>query len=217
MILMDPNLFGHAANVLFLCAYLVKDMLWLRAISIVACFIMILFNYYVPEQPLWVGIFWNAVFITVNGVRSIMLILERQQAVFSGDEQELYDRVFRHLSPPEFAKVLKVGSWVMIDAGAALMEEGKLPEALILICSGKAAVKRSHDSRSVKLSDGAFIGEMSLVTESVASANVVAETDIKAYSWPRAGLEQLFRANPNLKASFQLIIASDMAQKLKSI
>ncbi len=213
---MDPNLFGHAANVLFGLAYLVKDMLWLRGISIIACFIMILFNYYVPEEPLWVAIFWNAFFILVNGVRSILLILERKQATFSDDEQELYDKVFRHLSPTEFAKVLKVGQWEQINSGATMMTEGQLPDSLLLICDGDALVKRSNDNRSVKLSDGAFVGEMSLVTDSVASANVVADSEIKAYSWPRARLEKLFKDNPNLKASFQLIIASDMAHKLKS-
>lgn len=212
---MDANLFGHLANVLFGCAYLVKDILWLRAISIVACCIMIFFNYYSPEEPLWVAIFWNAAFIVVNAVHSFLLMLERKQAQFLGSEKEMYDSTFLHMAPVEFAKVLRAGHWKYYKPDTPILQEGERPNALILLFSGKARVNKAEDKRGVALNDGVFIGEMSLATDGVASASVKAESEIKAFCWPLLNLERLFKENPNLKASFQMIIASDMARKLK--
>lgn len=212
---MDANVFGHMANVLFGLAYLVKDILWLRLISIVACFIMVLFNYFVPAEPLWVAIYWNIAFIAVNAVRSILLLTERNQARFSDIEKEMYDTVFHLLTPVEFAKLLRSGSWETFAPNTSIIQEGERPEALVLLYNGVARVQRNKDNRSMELRDGAFIGEMSMVTNGEASANVVAESEIKAFTWPRASLEKLFSANPNLKSSFQAVIASDMAQKLR--
>lgn len=214
---MDAHLFGHLANVLFGLAYLVKDMLWLRLISIVACFIMIFFNYFAPEKPLWVAIFWNAVFILVNVVRSSMLYIEQKQAKFSGKEKELYESIFRHMSPVEFAKVLRNGSWNIFHPESVITEQGKKPDALVLIYRGTAKVKRDNDKRAIALNSGAFVGEMSLATDELASASVSAESEIDAFCWPREKLDKLFRENPNLKASFQLTMASDMARKLKTV
>lgn len=214
---MDANLFGHLANVLFGLAYFVKDMLWLRLISIVACLIMILFNYFAPERPLWVAIYWNVVFILVNAVRSAMLYIEQKQAKFSGKEKELYETIFHHMSPVEFAKVLRIGSWNIFQPESVITEQGKKPDALVLLYSGTAKVKRDQDQRAIALNRGAFVGEMSLVTNELASANVSAESEISAFCWPREKLDKLFRENPNLKASFQLIMASDMARKLKTV
>lgn len=212
---MEASLFGHTANMLFACAYLVKDILWLRTISMVACFIMIFFNYYGPEQPLWVAIFWNAAFIVVNAVHSFLLLLERKQARFSEEEQKMYETNFRHMSPVEFAKVLRVGHWKYFRPAASILVEGERPDALILLFNGIAKVKRNNDNRGVELSGGVFIGEMSMATDGVASANVEAESEIKAYCWPQKNLQHLFKENPNLKASFQMTLASDMARKLK--
>lgn len=213
---MDANLFGHLANVLFGLAYLVKDILWLRLISIVACFIMIFFNYFSPAEPLWVAIFWNAFFITVNVARSVLLVMERRQTRFNEIEQEMYDTVFNKLSQVEFAKLLRAGFWKYFKPESMILEKGTAPGALLLLYNGCASVLRGDDKSQVELRDGAFIGEMAMVTDGLASADVRAETQIKAYCWPQSNLENLFRQNPNLRGAFQMILASDMARKLKT-
>jgi hypothetical protein len=212
---LDANLFGHAANVLFGLAYLVKDILWLRLISLVACLIMIFFYYFSPEQPLWVAIYWNAIFISVNGIRSIMLLMERNQARFWDADLDMYTTLFRHMSPIEFSKVLKTGHWKYFRPESVILNEGEKPDALILLYSGTATVQRSNDNRSVELQGGTFIGEMSMLTDGPASASVYAGSEIRAFCWPRKNLDALFKKNPHLKASFLMVIASDMAHKLR--
>lgn len=213
---MDPSILGHLANFLFAAAYLVKDILWLRLISMLACFIMIFFNYYTPEEPLWVAIFWNFAFIAVNAIRSMMLLVEKQQAKFSDVEKEMYDTIFSNLSPVEFAKILRLGYWKYFKPESTLIKQGERPNSLILLYNGSAAVSNDDDNRIIELRDGAFIGEMSMVSGGFASATVTANTRIKAYCWSLEQLDKLFRFNPNMKSAFQTVIASDMARKLKS-
>ena len=55
------DLLIHAANVLYLFAFMVRDILWLRILTIVAAACLIPYFYFRPE-PLMTPIYWNLVF-----------------------------------------------------------------------------------------------------------------------------------------------------------
>ena len=50
---------GHLAFGLIAFSYLVKDIMYLRMLSIVASLFGMFFNYTVPAEPLWLPIGWN--------------------------------------------------------------------------------------------------------------------------------------------------------------
>jgi len=68
---MDAHLFGWLANGLFAGAYLVRDVGLLRMLSIAGCGCAALFQGLAPDDPLWVGVGWNALFVLVN-VRALL-------------------------------------------------------------------------------------------------------------------------------------------------
>jgi len=57
--------FVHIANVLYLFSYSMRDILWLRILTIAAACFMLPYFYFQPD-PLYPPIFWNLVFITLN-------------------------------------------------------------------------------------------------------------------------------------------------------
>ena len=56
---------GHLAFGLIAFSFLVKDILWLRVVSVLASLFSIFYNYLIPIEPMWLTINWNFVFIIV--------------------------------------------------------------------------------------------------------------------------------------------------------
>ena len=71
------NLIGHLAFGLIAFSFLVKDILWLRLVSILASAFGMAYNYFIPADPMWIAIGWNGVFIAVN-LYHIMFIYEKR-------------------------------------------------------------------------------------------------------------------------------------------
>src|ERR1700756_1171105 len=94
----------HAANVLYLLSYLVKDILWLRLLTVVAGLLLLTWALLQP-QPLWGSVAWNSLFLAINLYQSWLLIMERRPVRLTERESRLYQLVFRSLTPREFVKL----------------------------------------------------------------------------------------------------------------
>ena len=88
----------HVANVLFLLSYLVRDILWLRLLTIVA--IGSLLPYY-AGNGLYPPIYWNSVFIAINVYQIYRLLMERRPVRLTLEQQRLYRLGFDRLPPRE--------------------------------------------------------------------------------------------------------------------
>lgn len=211
---MNPHLLGHLANFLYALAYVVKDVLWLRLITIGGASASIVFNYFAPDKPLWVPIGWCVGFIIINTVHSAILIQERRGIKFTEDERDLYNEVFAELSPLAFIRILKAGEWWEYKKGDVLLRAGEHVDDLMLLYSGSALIKR-EDKGDLIIQEGAFIGEMAFTTGEPASATVVAATEMRVYRWDMDLLAKLFKKDPGLRSNFQSAINMDLAKKLK--
>lgn len=204
----------HIANVLYLLSYMMRDILWLRAFTVVAASCLISYFYFQPN-PLMAAIYWNLVFTSLNVYWIWRLLLERRPVRLTEDEQRLYQLVFRSLTPREMLKLLKLGRWVDAAPRECFIEGGKPLDRLHVICSGKACVE--VDGKPVaELHEGQFIGETGLFTEEVGKASVVALEQTRCMSWPYAKLKDFLERNPALRGAFQLILAVDLTSKLRA-
>src|SRR5205085_5192255 len=102
---------GHLASVLTMLAYLLKDILWLRLLTILSCVAGIAFNYFVPATPLWTVIYWNVLFAIINIVQIAIIIKERSGVHFTEEEKELHDTLFKNFAPFEFMKLMRIAKW----------------------------------------------------------------------------------------------------------
>jgi hypothetical protein len=85
------------ANVLYVISYLVKEILWLRLLTVVAGGVLIAYYALLPV-PLWAAIVWNVVFLAINLRQIRALLLERRPVRLSPDELRLYQLAFRRLT-----------------------------------------------------------------------------------------------------------------------
>lgn len=205
----------HVANVLYLCSYLVKDIFWLRALTVVAGLVLLAF-YALQPTPVWAAIAWNVLFTVINVVQLVLLFLERRPVALGEREQRLYRLVFRSLTPREFVKLLAVGRWEEARTDERLVQSGQALERIMVILAGRTAV-RAGDKEIAKLGEGQFVGEMSFLTGQTPTAEVVALEPTRYVAWPTRDLSHFLKTNPALRAAIQMVIGTDLVGKLRAV
>jgi hypothetical protein len=203
----------HAANVLYLLSYLVKDILWLRLLTVVAGVLLMTWALVQP-QPLWASVAWNALFLAINLYQSWLLILERRPVRLSERETLLYRLAFRTLTPREFVKLLAIGRWEEAVADTRIVERARGLDRLMVIASGRMGVKVAD--RIVELGEGRFVGEMSFISGEAPTADVVAIDAIRYVSWPKTELKTFLAQHPPLRAAWQAVLGADLVSKLRA-
>jgi CRP-like cAMP-binding protein len=204
----------HVANALYLLSYSVKDILWLRVLTVVAGGLL-LGRMLADPAPSHAAIAWNILFTLINLYRISLLILERRPVRFKEDEQRLYQLVFRSLTPREFVKLLAIGSWEEAPASRRIVSKGENLDRIRVVYSGRTEVQ--IEGRTItSLGEGKFIGEMSFLTGDKPTADVVAVEPTRVLAWQKNTLKTFLGDNPELRAAIQLIIGTDLVGKLRA-
>jgi hypothetical protein len=207
------NYWIHVANALYLASYLVKDILWLRVLTVVAG-VLLLPYYFMQPVPLWPAIAWSGVFLAVNIVQIKILLLERRPIRLAPDEQRLYELVLHNLSPRQFARLLRSGHWEDVPAGERVIERGKPLDRLIVVFTGRLAVEVDGQEKAA-LRAGHFAGEMSFVTGEVPSADVSARAPTRIFVWKSAELMRTLEGQNDLLLALHSAIGTDLVGKLR--
>jgi hypothetical protein len=207
------DIVGHLSFGLTALSFLMRDILLLRILSIVSGVLGIGYNFFLPEGPLWLVIFWLFVFLLINLARIVMLYLERRGVSFTDEERELYQTLFRNFAPVEFMKVMRLAHWRDSTEGELLATENSPLDELKLIFNGEVAVERQgHEIARAK--DGTFIGEMSYIRGGDATATVRTVRPTRYLSWPQDELRKLLKRNPTMDVAMGTVFHMDLTQKL---
>ena len=208
----SPDYFIHAANVLLLVAYSVRDVLWLRLFAVAASLIAIPF-YILQSTVLWAPLAWSVVFAAINLFQSWLLILERRPVKLTAEEQEIFRLAFYDLPPRKVLQVLTIGSWTTMNAGERLIENGKLPDHILLIVAGKVLITKDGHLLG-KLKAGDIVGSALILNGIAANVDAVVEEPIRAMRWQIETLKKYLGANPETRTIMQRHLAHDLAGKL---
>ncbi len=205
----------HVANVLFLLSYLVRDILWLRLLSVLAQLALLVGTVLTPGHPLD-AMAWNTLFLIINVVRIYLLILERRPVKLTEHEAHLWELVFRSLTPRELKALLARGAFEKRAAGEIVVERGKHPSHVLLLEEGKVEVVM--DGRTItELGPGSFVGEMSFLTGDPPRADVRTRDDCHFFAWPKETLARVLKDSPELRAHVQMAIGQDLVSKLRAV
>jgi hypothetical protein len=210
----DPNYFLHAANVLLLVAYSVRDVLWLRLFAVASALIAIPY-FALQPAPLWVPIAWSSVFAAINLFQSWRLFVERRPVKLTPEEEQVRRLAFEDLPSRKVLQVLNVGSWITVETGERMIERGKCPEAVSLIVRGTVRVARNEGVLG-DLVAGNFVGSVLQLSGAPAEVDAVAIEPVRALSWEVETLERYLTANPEVRIVLQRRLARDLAGKLVS-
>jgi hypothetical protein len=209
------DLLAHFAMLLFTISYLFRDIFWLRFFSIVGSSAEIAFFFLVPEEPIWIYIFWNVVFVLLNAGHLLLLARERVTRPLSEEEAELGDTIFQSMSRFEYLKLLRLARWRSVGEGALLTKEGEPVKELILIFDGTVEILR-QGSKVAEVKAGQFIGEMSFANGDPATATVRTSTPARYISWEQEDLRSLLRRNRDLQMAMEQVLSKDVVAKLSS-
>ena len=207
---------GHLAFGLIAFSFLVKDILWLRVVSILASLFSVFYNYTIPVEPMWLAINWNFVFITLNLYHIAVIIYEKRPIKMAPKDKELYETLFKDLSPVEYLKISKVARWEKYESGEKIIRQGTPVLDLILIYNGTVDV--AVDGKKVaELRDGQFVGEMSFLTEKPATATCIVKHPCECLVWKQKEFKELLKRNPSLYFTIQSLLSAQVSQNLVSI
>ena len=200
---------GHLAFGLIAFSFLVKDILWLRLVSILASSFSVFYNWVIPAEPMWLAINWNFVFISLNLYHIAVLIYEKRPIKMAPKDKELYETLFKDLSPVEYLKITKIANWKKFKAGETLIREAHLVTDLILIYNGTVDVM-TKGKKVAQLKDGQFVGEMSFLTEKSATATCVIKHDTECILWKQPEFKELLKRNPSLYYTIQGLLSNQL-------
>lgn len=204
----------HVANIMYLLSYLVKDILWLRLLTVFAGICLYPFYFFSQDKPLWAPIFWVGLFTLINIYQIYLLLLERRPVNLTPEEQKIYQLAFRTLTPREFKQLMGVAQWKTAQRNEQLITQGQPVEQMLFIYSGFLEV--TVDEKPVaQIQDGQFVGEMSFMTGEIPTASVVSAAETTYVAWPIPELKTFLDKQQTLKAALQYILGTDLVSKLK--
>jgi len=211
----SPDYFIHAANVLLLAAYSVRDILWLRLLA-VASSLAAMPYFLLQPTPLWAAFGWSVMFSGINIFQAWRLLLERRPVRLTPEEEEVRRLVFRDLSPRKVLQVLSIGSWATAAPGERLIEHGKPVESVSLIVRGKVQVTTGGRILG-DLRAGEIVGSALLLSGAPAQVDGVTMEATRTVRWEAGTLERYLDANPETRNLFQRHLARDLAGKLQRL
>ena len=207
------TLAGHLAFGLIAFSFLVKDIFWLRIVSIIASLFSVFYNYVIPIEPMWLAINWNFIFIAVNIYHIAIILYEKREVKMDDKNQELYDTLFSEMTPVEYLKISRAAKWEMVKAGQRIITQGMPVPDLYLIYNGTVDVVVDKE-QIAELKDGEFVGEMSFLTEKVATATCKVKYDTQCLVWKQREFKELLKRNPSLYFTIQSVLSAQVSDKL---
>jgi Popeye protein conserved region len=208
----NPSYFLHAANILLLVAYSVRDILWLRLFAVAASLISLPFFILQPE-PLWEPIIWSGVFAAINSFQSWRLFMERRPVKLTPEEEEIRRLVFSDLPSRKVLQILSIGAWTTVEIGERMLERGKRVEATAVIVRGKVRVTRD-DRVFGELVAGQIVGSALLLSGVTSDVDAVVVEPVRCMRWEVEPLDRYLAANPETRIVLQKHLARDLAEKM---
>jgi CRP-like cAMP-binding protein len=205
----------NLSNIVFLVAFSVRDVLWLRILAIVGEGLTLPY-YYFQGEKLWPPIVWGAAFMLVNAVRVVSTALERRPVVLSDKEEQLYGVAFGSIDKREFLKLVSLARWVDCSPGEVILEKGQHISEAIVVIEGDLEAIVSGNTR-MALRPGQLIGDVSAYSGLASPADVVARGPGILAKWDLRHVREFTESRPELRANLLQIVSMDLAAKLRDI
>jgi CRP-like cAMP-binding protein len=192
----------HVAALLFLLGFLFRDQFIMRGLILLGDLLYILYFYFAPEEPLWGGIFWSALFAIANVVMIWLIFFDEVQFSLRADERKLFD-LLGDLTPGQFRKLLKAGRQEVAIAPLVITRENEPSNALYFVVDGQVTIgKGGH----LMVSEAkTFIGEIAFLLSRPATATVTLETGCHYCVWDSKALHSVLNSNPALRTALSAI------------
>lgn len=209
---MLDTLLLNLAYVALLGSTFTRTALQLRLMILVGSFFFITFGVLVGIPSM---VIWNAVIATLHLVNIARIVRRQRTTTVSVEAEWMRQVVFADMEPTAFNRMW-AASWVGEYDGHTLTKQGESHGRLAILMSGVIDVW--IDGAIVnRLGPGAMIGEMSLMSGSVATATTSAAGHAVVQEWERAELALLGADDPLIGRAVEQAALRSMVYKMQMI
>ncbi|MBI2718114.1 MAG: cyclic nucleotide-binding domain-containing protein [Rhizobiales bacterium] len=201
----------HIGSLLYLAGFLFRDQLILRILVVGGDIVYVLYYYYAPSTPLWWGIFWSLLFITVNIAVVGRLIMDRTVSDLSAEAKALFEQL-GNFTPGDFRRLLKIGELRNAGVTVMLAEEGKRPGWLYYVVAGDIDIVKPGGNRITDRK--AFVGEVAFLLDRPASATVTVGPGTQFFAWEEKALKRLLGKKPEITNALGAAFNRNLAAKV---
>ena len=134
---------------------------------------------------------------------------------FTAEEEELRRQHFPGLGAMVARDLIDQGNWISARRGEVLIRENQAAPSLFYLAEGKATILRDGVEIG-KLSDGALIGEATVLDGTHATGTVLLGTNARLWFVPAAALRAYLAANPGIASALHEGFARALRGKLAS-
>lgn len=204
---------GNISYILLAASYLVINMVWLRVLAVLALALEAVYLFAGSDKPLMIGVVWSLVFLGINLVQLALIFHEKIKSRLNAEERMLREWIFPSLGNVDFRKLLAVSQRNDIAKGTYLVKQGERLGQLHVITQGVAQVL-ANEMVVATLRERSMVGEVSFFRDDVATASVVAQTDLRVLSISRQQLRKLMKVSDSLHRALHESIGRDLGFKL---
>jgi hypothetical protein len=208
---LDSSVLVHVAMLGYVAGFLFCEQIMLRLLVLFGTVLYIAYYYYHPSEPLWEAMFVSVLIGLANLMGLGQLLISRVMFGLSDEEKLIYAKL-PGLEPGHFRALMRIGKIGTLKRAALLTKEGRQPDKLYFTCFGEFAAEKGE--RRFLMPAGVFIGEVSFVLGSVASATLAAPAGARIAVWDVNDLKQAFAQRPRLKEAIEALLARDLAAKV---
>lgn len=208
---LDSSVLVHVAMLGYVAGFLFREQIVLRVLVLIGTGLYIAYYYFHPSEPLWEAMFASVLIGLANLMGLGQLLISRVMFGLSEEEKMIYAKL-PGLEPGQFRALMKLGRIGTLKRSTLLTKEGRQPDKLFFACSGEFAAEKGE--RRFLLPSGVFIGEVSFVLGSVASATLAAPAGARIAVWDVEDLRHAFAQRPRLKEAIEALLARDLAAKV---
>jgi CRP/FNR family transcriptional regulator, cyclic AMP receptor protein len=122
----------------------------------------------------------------------------------------------KYLTDNDLALLRSISQRRTFKAREIIISINSQPNAMYILTSGTAVVEVLRGEPIAKLKTGDICGEMAFLEHGIASASVVAETEVETHVLDLAEVERIFALYPHLQARFYRSLALLLSQRLRS-
>lgn len=159
-------------------------------------------------------IIFSILYASINLVQIVIIFLNKSPVFIPDEVKEVFFKVFYTMTPRQFLKLYKLSTIKSIKKNECLTIQNKPVENLMVILEGSVNVLKENKVIT-KIGPGFFIGEMSFLSNEMATATVIADSQVKYMEWNRKILLRLEHKDPTLAKDLKHIVALNLIKKLE--
>lgn len=132
--------------------------------------------------------------------------------------------IFDGLSADRMERIARAAERIVFQVGDVIQSEGDIPDAAVLVVSGKVLIVDDRDDQTGEpVAAGSIVCELAMLIETRAVSTVVARSSVRAFRITRRHLRMLMDTDPALadhfvaKISQRLTVMASEMRRLDSV